>query len=221
MGVRSGNAKNQAIYNSNNQKMVEPQLSTRNAPNHSHFAPGMSDQPSGQAILRDLPISNNLQKSGDIVHSKVDRQNSFALYGNKRAGATSFGHKLMAPQQNVQITGLKQRTFEGQAAGGNGNSAGDGFHAREPNETSLMKARPSTSIRLASKSHVFGSNSQHFASSAASQTLKFAQGRQVFNNRTVESANVGNGPQPGTVQMKGALARVGQQNGDATQHHAQ
>ena len=60
MGVRSGNAKNQAIYNSNNQKMVEPQLSTRNAPNHSHFAPGMSDQPSGQAILRDLPISLSL-----------------------------------------------------------------------------------------------------------------------------------------------------------------
>ena len=30
-------AQNSAIYNSNNQKMVEPQLSTRNAPSQSHF----------------------------------------------------------------------------------------------------------------------------------------------------------------------------------------
>lgn len=51
----------------------------------------------GQAILRDLPITNNLQKSGDI-HCKVDRQNSFVLYGNRKvpSGTTSFGHKHTA-----------------------------------------------------------------------------------------------------------------------------
>ena len=94
MGIRS-NAKNSMIYNSNNQKMVEPQLSTRNAPNHSHFAPGMNEYPSsGQpAILRE--VSNNLQKSGDIVHSKVERQNSFALHGNKQRGASSFGNNKL------------------------------------------------------------------------------------------------------------------------------
>ena len=83
-------------------------------------------------------------------------------------------------------------------------STGDGFHVREPNETTIMKARPSTSIRLASKSHQFGSNSQHFGVNGASQTLKFNAGRQVFNNRTMEAANGGQQP-GGLVQMKGAL----------------
>ena len=47
-----------------------------NAPNHAYFAASSntneSTVPGGQAILRDLPITNNLQKSGDI-HCKVDR----------------------------------------------------------------------------------------------------------------------------------------------------
>ena len=84
---------NPAIYNSNNQKMVEPQLSTRNAPPQAHFG-ATSTEHAAQAILRDLPIHHNLQKSGEFAHGKVDRQNSFALYGNqnKRGGtAISFG----------------------------------------------------------------------------------------------------------------------------------
>ena len=59
--------------------MVEPQLSTRNnAPAQSHFgAATASEQPgAGGAILRDLPI-HNLQKSGEGLTGKVDRQNSF------------------------------------------------------------------------------------------------------------------------------------------------
>jgi len=194
---------NSAIYNSNTQKIVEPQLSTRNAPNHSHFVAGINEH-SVQAPLRDLPITNNLQKSGDLVHCKVDRQNSFALYGNKRGGTTSFGQKLVT-QQTVQINGIKPRGIEGGNIHQTNNvsTTGEGFNAREPNETSLMKTRPSTSIRLASKSHVFGSTSQNFAS-GNSQTLKFTQAnRQVFNNRTVEATN------GGQVQMKSSLGGQG------------
>ena len=80
-----------------------------------------------------------------------------------------------------------------------------------------MKARPATSIRLASKQHAFGnsnnanasSSAQHFATGGAnSQTLKLSQtaqgGRQFANNRTMEVHNV-----PGvgqTIQMKSSLA---------------
>jgi len=74
-------------------------------------------------------------------------------------------------------------------------STSDGFHAREPSESHIMKARPATSIRLASKSHQFGSNSQHFGIPGASQTLKFVSGRQVFNTRTMDSTNNGTGAQ--------------------------
>ena len=79
-------AQNPAIYNSNNQKMVEP-LSNRaaNAPNHAYFAasghtneqqmaqsgPMTTATNGGQAILREVPL--NLQKSGEIHHCKVDR----------------------------------------------------------------------------------------------------------------------------------------------------
>lgn len=95
--------------------MVEP-LSNRaaNAPNHAYFAANQhtannEQQPSavasgsngGQAILRDLPITNNLQKSSD-VHCRVDRQNSFVLYGNRKG---PIGHKLHA-QQEAKISGL-------------------------------------------------------------------------------------------------------------------
>ena len=154
---------NSAIYNSNTQKIAEPQLSTRNAPNHSHFNAGINDH-TVQAPLRDLPISNNLQKSGDLIHCKVDRQNSFALYGNKRGGTSSFGQKLVT-QQSVHINGVKSRGIEGGNTHNTNNASttGEGFNARESNE-STMKARPATSIRLASKSHVFGSTSQNFAS---------------------------------------------------------
>jgi len=136
------------------------------------------------------------------------------LYGNsKRSGNNTvggFGHKI---QQPVQINGLKSRdsnpSQQMQAAA---SSTGDGFHVREANETTHMKARPSTSIRLASKSHQFGSNSQHFGVQGASQTLKFNGGRQVFNNRTMETTNGAMAqPNGNLVQMKGALGgRVGQ-----------
>ena len=72
---------NPAIYNSNNQKMVEP-LSNRaaNAPNHAYFAASSNEQMQHQqatngqaAILREMPITNNLQKSGGELHCKVDR----------------------------------------------------------------------------------------------------------------------------------------------------
>ena len=33
-------------------------------------------------------------------------------------------------------------------------------HAREPNETTIMKARPTTSIRAATKSHNFNATQQ-------------------------------------------------------------
>jgi hypothetical protein len=104
-------------------------------------------------------------------------------------------------QQNVQINGAKPRSIEGATITqpNTCSTTGEGFNAREPNETTLMKARPATSIRLASKSHVFGSTSQQFAT-GNSQTLKFTQAnRQAFNNRTVETTN------GGQVQMKSSL----------------
>jgi hypothetical protein len=137
-------AQNSAIYNSNNQKMIEPQLSTRNAPIQSHFVA----ENSGQAILRDLPITNNLQKSGEQLHAKIDRQNSFALYGNhasKRQMASGFGHKLSFPHQH-HLNVLKQQR------GGivaDGSSTAEAFCARQSNDTDILKARPSTSTRLA------------------------------------------------------------------------
>ena len=53
------------------------------------------------------------------------------------------------------------------------NSTGDAFHAREPSESHVMKARPSTSTRLgASKPHQFGPNAAQYGFQG-SQTLKF------------------------------------------------
>ena len=191
-------AQNSAIYNSNNQKLAEPQLSTRNAPAQQHFgAQQQSSEHGGCPILRDLPIGNhNLQKSGEPMHSKVDRQNSFALYPHqgKRTGggsmAGTFGNKLTTHQQH-QINQLKSRV--GGTTVESGGTA-EGFHAREPNETHTMKARPSTSTRLAhGTKHVFGPSQQQFASSmgpSASQNLKFHAGRQVFTTRTMETNNV-------------------------------
>ena len=46
---------NSAIYNSNNQKMVEPQLSTRNAPQNPGYMASMNDT-SGQGVLREMPV---------------------------------------------------------------------------------------------------------------------------------------------------------------------
>ena len=61
----------------------------------------------------------------------------------------------------------------------------DNFHAREPNETTMMKQRPTTSIRMATKSHSFNSNGgvQNMGNSGGN--FKFGQ-RQVFNNRGQE-----------------------------------
>ena len=62
----------------------------------------MSEQ-DGRSVLGGLPISNNLQKSGDN-NNKVDRQNSFVLYGahkSARSGTMTFGHKISAQHQQV------------------------------------------------------------------------------------------------------------------------
>lgn len=85
-----------AIYNSNNQKIAEPQLSSRNnnVPALNHFA-GSINNASGQAtILSELPVPTNLQKSGEVPHSKVDRQNSFVLHGKRSGTAATLSHKL-------------------------------------------------------------------------------------------------------------------------------
>ena len=64
-----------------------------------------SNNGAGQAaILREMPISNNFQKSGGEMHCKVDRQNSFVWQGNRKGvaggGLPNFGHGLRAqPQQ--------------------------------------------------------------------------------------------------------------------------
>lgn len=93
-------------------------------------------------------------------------------------------------------------------------------HAREPNETTIMKARPLTSTRLASKSH-FGSNSQQFGQTAGSQTIKYSQGaRQVFiNNKTLEANASSMHQNPCMLQMKSQLGRMGHQNETADSHH--
>ena len=91
---------NPAIYNSNNQKMCESHSSrNNNAPNNHHFGSGVNEQQDGRAVLGGLPINNTqLQKSGEL-HTKVDRQNSFVLYGGglnksgQRSGTLHFGHK--------------------------------------------------------------------------------------------------------------------------------
>ena len=98
-------------------------------------------------------------------------------------------------------------------------STGEGFHnhgavvqqvqhgVREINDTQIMKARPLTSTRLASKSHFGGSSnsssSQHFGATAGSQTLKV--GRQVFNNKTLEATSQ---HPPSMVQMKSPFGRI-------------
>ena len=92
MRIGSMKQKNPNFYNSNHQKMAEPLPSTRNnAPGQNGFAASTGEH--GQTILCDLPINHNLQKSGE--HGKVDRQNSFALYGynSKRGGLNTLGHK--------------------------------------------------------------------------------------------------------------------------------
>lgn len=83
-----------------------------------------------------------------------------------------------------------------------------------------MKARPSTSIRLASKQHAFGNatnastNSQHFATgNGNAQTLKLSQtqgGRQFANNRTMEVHNVPQATHQ-TIQMKSTFTHQQQQ----------
>lgn len=58
--VANKNKNNPAFYNSINQKIVDPQMSTRNAPHQSNFVAGNIDG----APLRDLN-SINLLKSGE------------------------------------------------------------------------------------------------------------------------------------------------------------
>ena len=85
-----------------------------------------------------MPINENLQKSGE--NNKTERHNSFALYGKRNGllqGSKSGNH------QN-QINQYKREQ-----------SNADNILPREPNETTIMKARPSTSFRVANKSHGF------------------------------------------------------------------
>lgn len=84
-----------AIYNSNNQKMADSQLSSRNAnaPSHSLFGASSSNNNNGGQILSELAMNNNLQRTGEMPHHcKVDRQNSFVLHNNnvKRAGTSAI-----------------------------------------------------------------------------------------------------------------------------------
>ena len=58
----------------------------------------------------------------------------------------------------------------------------DSFHAREPNETTMMKQRPTTSVRMATKSHSFNSSSGLQQMGVTGGNFKFGQ-RQVLNNR--------------------------------------
>lgn len=100
-----------------------------------------------------------MQINSQMVGSKVERQNSFALYGTKR-NAPNFGSHKMSQPVYLQLQGLR-RESTGDAA----------FHVREPNDTAIMKARPATSIRVASaKSHggnqTQGGYNGHYASSS-------------------------------------------------------
>lgn len=52
--------------------------SARNAPNHSLFMAGMPGQ---QVPLQEVPLNENLQKSGE--NNKIEKQHSFALYGKR------------------------------------------------------------------------------------------------------------------------------------------
>lgn len=180
---------NPEIYNSNNQKRAEPLPSTRNVNNGSLFVSGVGSQAVHRAGANDASMNENLQKSGDQVH----RQNSFALHGNGKSRASTFGS-----QRNVTVTlnGIKQRFADNSsgAAHMQGNHPGpagtsEGFHAREPNETTLMKARPATSIRVSSKSHYIGFGGGGAA--AGSHTNKY-QSRTFGANRTNEN-NIGGG----------------------------
>ena len=90
--------------------------------------------------LQEMPLNENLQKSGD--NHKIERHNSFALYG-KRNGT------MNNTKQQSGFNGLKR------------DQNGDTLLPREPNETTIMKARPSTSFRVANKNY----NSQNSSSS--------------------------------------------------------
>ena len=137
IGGLKKNMQNSSSYNSQ-QRGVEPQISARNAPNHSLFMAGMPGQ---QVPLQEMPLNENLQKSGE---TGIERHNSFALYG-KRNG-TSNNSKA---QQNGFAAVKRDQN-------------GETLPPREPNETTIMKARPSTSFRVANKNYNTQNPNNHF-----------------------------------------------------------
>lgn len=70
--ITSMKQKNPANFNSNNQKKAEPLPSNRNANGKSLFVSGLCSQ--GTSVHGgDVQMNENLQKSGDTVHGKVER----------------------------------------------------------------------------------------------------------------------------------------------------
>ena len=143
-----------------------------------------------QAPLREMQL-NDLQKSGELGQAKMDRQNSFVLYGKQRAQNMSMtvhsghnGSKLAHSGSNGthHFGGTKLDSKRGDHV------MAETFHAREPNETSIMKARPSTTIRMATKSHSFSSCSaaaglqHHHQMASSGGNFKFG-GRQILNQQ--------------------------------------
>lgn len=86
---------------------------------------------------------------------------------------------------------VRQLLHNGEKAAENVNNVGgkrgdmqnvpEAMHAREPNETTIMKARPTTSVRAATKSHNFN----------ATQQMGATSGSFKFGNRQLYSKNGG------------------------------
>ena len=100
-----GQAISTAMYNSNHLtsgKQNEGLPSARNAgtrENHSIFVSGIANgvlNSGNQAPLREVQLNNDGSQKTNEIHAKIDRQNSFALYGNSKArgqsGSSTGGH---------------------------------------------------------------------------------------------------------------------------------
>lgn len=116
----------------------------------------------------------------------------------------------------MNFNGIKHRIAENGHLVSNASitPTGDAFSSQAPSENAAMKQRPATSIRVASKAHVFGlgasSGSQggaHFGQTAGQQTLRY-QSRQFGANRTNEH-NIGGQQQAQLIHVKSALGAHG------------
>lgn len=131
-----------------------------------------------------------------IGQCKVDRQNSFALYGNnsKRACLSNGLASKLPGQAQMQIQGMKPRTVQSGAPqhGPQPGQVGERFNAQAPNDTSLMKPRPGTSCGnpVNKQAMQAGFRSATMGNGLSGTLGKFSQGsRQVLNNRTIEVTN--------------------------------